>query len=173
MSQLLTTPEQATPEWLTTALHQDGQLPEGHVTDIRVLSTAPTSVWTRYHLQVRYSADAPPSAPEHLLLKLSKRTGQHGDTRFYALASGKEVFFYANIAATPAMANVPIIRCFHSAHSSAEQGSHILVEDLSHTHWQPPLGLPRTNPCVSRRYGAWHASMPRGGRTNISEMPAI
>ncbi len=82
MSQLLAAPEQATPEWLTTVLRQDGQLPSGHVTDVQVTSTEPTSVWKLSHLQVRYSADAPPSAPEHLILKLSKRTGQHGDTRF-------------------------------------------------------------------------------------------
>ena len=162
MSRLLTAPEQATPEWLTKVLRQGGQFPHGHVTDFRVSSTEPTSVWTLFHLQVRYSADAPPSAREHLILKLSKRTGQHGDTRFYALASGKEVFFYTNIAATPAMANVPIIRCFHSAHSSEEQGSHVLVEDLSHTHWQPPLALPPHEPlceqavrCLASLHAAW------------------
>ena len=179
MSQLLTAPEQATPEWLTTVLRQDGQFPHGYVTDVRISSTEPTSVWTLFHLQVRYSADAPPSAREHLILKLSKRTGQHGDTRFYALASGKEVFFYTNIAATPAMANVPIIRCFHSAHSSEEQGSHVLVEDLSHTHWQPPLALPPHEPlceqtvrCLASLHAAWWQDGRLGDSGDIAKRRA-
>ena len=166
MSEVLTAPGQATPEWLTKVLRQGGQLPNGHVTGVRVSSTEPTSVWTLFHLQVRYSAAAPPSAREHLILKLSRRTGQHGDTRFYALASGKEVFFYTNIAATPAMANVPIIRCVHSAHSPRNRGP------ISWSRTYPiPTGnrrsrYPHTNRCVSRQYGVWHTSMRHGGRTD-------
>jgi hypothetical protein len=67
---------------------------------------------------VSYSADAPPSAPTHLFLKLGRRRIQ--------------VEFYTHIAL--AMGDAPLPRCYAAAFAAELGRSHLLFEDLSTTH---------------------------------------
>jgi hypothetical protein len=43
------------------------------------------------------------------------------------------------------MDDPPVVRCFDAAYSPASRASHLLLEDLSQTHFQPELPLPPSN----------------------------
>ena len=174
-SELITAPEQATAGWLTAVLRRGGCLPRGRVTAVTRSGTEATSIWTLYHLQVAYSVDARDPGgeggglPPHLLLKLSnsQRTSVH-----HGLGSGMEVWFYRHIASAPEMARVPLARCYAAGHELPHGAAYALVEDLSYTHWQPPLALPPFEPlcaqaieCLAALHAAWwgHGRLGPGG----------
>ena len=141
MAQLITDIEQVTPAWLTDTLRRSGVLDRGRVAAVR--KTPPKSTITSLisRLELSYSADAPPTAPAHLFLKYSNPAfnpptpaeGEHKEVAFYHLVA-KQI--------TMAMADPPVIRCY-DAHYSPETGKgHLLLDDLSETHFQTPWPLP-------------------------------
>lgn len=86
-----------------------------------------------YHLEVSYSIDA--ALPSKLLLKVPFPDNQA------ALKMGRdEVTVYR--ALTKAMDDPPVVRCFDSVYDAASHRSHLLLEDLSDTHFQPELPVP-------------------------------
>src|SRR5262249_15114456 len=84
-------------------------------------------------LQVRYSEDTPNSAPSRLILKLAKP--------FVKREIPKEVEFYQFIANS--VTNLPVIHCYQVVYSPEVGRFHVLLEDLSQTHFpHPPSQLP-------------------------------
>jgi thiamine kinase-like enzyme len=125
MSAVLTSVEQATPDWLTGVLRERGVLSGGRVmsVDSRV-STILNSY--SYHLEVSYSADAPADAPRRLFLKMSKEPewGME-EVAFYRFVQDKRT-------------DLPMLApCYDAAYSEESGMSHLLLADLSTTHITP------------------------------------
>jgi hypothetical protein len=141
--EIITRPGQVTPEWLSDVLAKTRCLDR---TGARVLSVQPVArpldvePWFAdiSFLRVCYAGNVPESAPRELVLKVSKPDLSRAD-----LAYGeREVAFYTTIAKTM---DDPPLACCYDAHYDPETGrSHILLQDLSVTHFQPRPPLP---PC--------------------------
>ena len=132
MHKLITDVNQVTPTWLTEVLRENGYLPQGQVVDVQP-KPGPKAVSLIIPLQVRYSEDAPNSAPSRLILKISKP--------FWKSESPKEIEFYQSIANS--VTDLPIIRCYQAVYSPDLGQFHLLLEDLSETHFpHPPSQLP-------------------------------
>ena len=134
MSTVIAAAEEATPQWLTAILRREGVLPQGAVVAVaRRANDAFNSAIT--HLDLTYSADAPPAAPRALFLKRS--LGADWAVR----AGAREVAFYRLVASLAA--DLPMLaRCYDAAHDPASGASHLLLRDLSDTH-APPLSRER------------------------------
>ncbi len=138
-------------------------------------------MWRLVHLSLSYSpaTQGPSRAPAQLLLKLPRRwPGQNA--AFHILGRAHEVYFYTHLAPSPAMASVPVVRCFDATHNPRTLGAtatqeaqetqetpdaHVLVEDLSGTHWQTEPPLPPSEAlcgeavsCLARLHAAWWES---------------
>ncbi|MEW6737297.1 MAG: hypothetical protein AB1489_38800 [Acidobacteriota bacterium] len=137
MKNLITTPEQVTPEWLTGVLRENGFLKYGKVSNVqnKLTKTLLLSVVSR--LKVGYSPDAPASAPSQLFLKISRPDLPQA---FSSELNGKEIEFYCTIASV--MSDLHLIRCYDAAYSSESGRSHLLLDDLSETHFQSESPLP-------------------------------
>jgi len=132
MHKLITDANQATPTWLTEVLRESGHLPQGQVVDVQP-KPSPKAVSLIIPLQVRYSEDAPNSAPSRLILKIAKP--------FVKSQIPKEVEFYGSIVNS--VTNLPVIRCYQAVYSPEVGLFHLLLEDLSQTHLpHPPSQLP-------------------------------
>lgn len=125
MGTVITQLDQVTPAWLTEKLRVAGVLLQGEVLQIDSTVTA-TNTATAMPICPIYSADAPESAPYKLFLKLGKRK--------------PEVDFYHHIL--PNMTGIPVIRCYDAQFDDAGGTSHLLMDDMSETHAEPPDALP-------------------------------
>ncbi len=78
--------------------------------------------------------------PQSLFFKLCGpgSTGEGTNKEFEDIGR-QEVEFYREVA--PRMPCPPLVRCFDAAYSEETRRSHILLEDLSETHSQPPEGI--------------------------------
>lgn len=158
MPDVITDVDQVTPALLTEALQATGILPQGRVMTIEPQGLLyPTFTSTLVRFAVRYSADAPPSAPEHFLLKMS-RPEAHSDV--LADLGRPEVTFYSTIA--PAMNDSPAVACYHALYVPGTQQFHLLLADLSETHEQTEWPLPGTYEtciqsveCLARFHAYW------------------
>ena len=129
---------QVTPEWLTARLRAQGRLSRGEVAAIAVDAQAFNKGYLSNiaRLRVTYSAEAVGERPEALFLKMSK-PGLHPEL----WARGRhEIEFYQRVAAESE--GLPVPRCYDAAWDSDAQVSHLLLDDLSATHFQRPLPLP-------------------------------
>jgi aminoglycoside phosphotransferase (APT) family kinase protein len=137
---LIQTPEQLTPERLTEILLCDGALQHGNVrmieSDSQTYNTALTS--NVASLTVHYSDDATGARPPRLLLKMAK-TDVHPE---FLNRGRHEVEFYRAIANI--LGNLPVPHCY-DAEAEASGYAHILIDDLSETHFQKPLPIPPSN----------------------------
>jgi hypothetical protein len=128
MGDVITEPDQVTPEWLTSVLARNGFLRSGKVLRVthKLTKTLQVSIVSRF--EVEYSSNPDPHAPTKLFLKQSKPSPHLNvpDVRF------SEVEFYRSIGHE--MTGPPLINCFDLAADT--HGSHILMEDLSETHFQ-------------------------------------
>lgn len=149
MKSALTAPEQATPAWLTGVLRENGLLRRGEVVDVQnsLTKALPRAVVSR--LAVTYSTET--AAPSRLFLKISGPDPS---------ATGKEVEFYRTVA--KGMSCPPLIRCYDAAHSAESGGSHLLLDDLSETHFQtespqppPPLYRGLAVECLAEVHAFW------------------
>lgn len=139
MSEVITSAEQVTPEWLTETLGRNGVLEQGRVAGVALTLTQTLLVSIISRLEVAYTPDATPRAPAGLFLKLP-----NPDFHPHAPGAGPpaEVVFYTSVA--PEMPDPPVVRCYDAAYSSATGRSHLLLEDLTATHRQPSPHLPPT-----------------------------
>ena len=128
----ITEPEQASSEWLTSVLRKNDVLEFGAVSEVRIGLTKTLPVSRVARLQVAYSPDASPAAPAQLFLKLSNPDAIN---RIKLLTNNSEVEFYDRVAGE--MNSPPLIRCYDTAFSAETGESHILLADLSETHFQP------------------------------------
>lgn len=97
-------------------------------------------------LRIEHSGE-PEAIPRTLFLKLSNRPSTF---------STSEVDFYLNVAARDPSQPVP--RCYHAAADVSTRRSHLLLEDLTGTHIQPPA---ETAPDVDSS-GSAVATLARG-----------
>ena len=121
---ILTTLAQATPERLTTLLHESGALPIGQVSSVE---QQPNTAFNSSiaHLTLTYSPDTPPDAPGALLLKLNADGWGEYEVAFYQLA-------LEQTRPVPSL-----VRCYATAFDEVSGASHLLLEDLSVTHRIP------------------------------------
>ncbi len=123
---VVTTVEQATPEWLTTALSTSGALNAGTV--IAVDLDAGHGNWsTNARLRPRYSADAAGDRPPSLFLKMVRTNLDDGES-----FSDSEVRYYTRDYVD--VPDAPLVRCHDAVYSSASQGYHLLLDDVTATH---------------------------------------
>jgi hypothetical protein len=131
---LVTSLSDVTPEWLTEVLRRAGVLSGGTVAGI-AMETGSTSFCTTARLRVTYLPEA--AGPERLFLKFS--LPKHPVT---TPESGSEVLFYRHVAPRT---GGPLVRCFDASFSAESHRLHVLLEDLSETHFsEPPSQLPPT-----------------------------
>ena len=132
MENVITTPEQVTPKWLTDVLRGSGSLTRGEAISVKIKLTKTLMVSVVSRLEVSYSADAPASAPSKLFLKVSRPNLSRAVS---PELNSREVEFYHTVA--PEMDDPPFIRCHAAAYSSEYDRSHLLLDDLTETHFQP------------------------------------
>ncbi len=135
---VISSPEQVTSAWLTERLASRGILHHGEVTHIEISdqSFRQGTFGNIASLDVTYTADTVGSVPKYLFLKTSK-----SDLHPEALAFGeREVYFYTEMAEFTA--SLPIPRCYDAAYDAASGRSHILIQDLSSTHFQTVYPIP-------------------------------
>ena len=123
-------PPAAQPEYLTDALRRAGALGAGRVCDVGVESSKATILSRIIRLRLSYDGPAA-DAPASLILKtgLPEREGR-GRGR-------QEVAFYTHVAAAMSARLVP--RCFDAVWREDTNDWHLLLEDLTDTHFA--LGL--------------------------------
>jgi hypothetical protein len=159
MSELETAPDQISSQWLTNRLRGNGHLSQGEVVSVNI------KAGHKHHfaLEVTYSADAPDSLPQDLILKWYSGGYPYGM---------REGLFYDQIV--PAMSAPPVPRCFDVQVDWENGQTHILLEDLSATHYvaSPPYNnlSKETFEQVMNAYLEVHAhwwDQPRIGQEDI------
>ena len=151
MSTAIQTMDQVTAKWLTGVLCGAGCLEQGDVLEV-VTHPRPSGTSTVCGLELRYSGDAPSSAPRRLFLKF---TNPSTAGALDGLAR-KEVAFFANVARR--MPDPPYPHCYDSAYCPDTNSCHVLLEDLSDTHTS--LGIaPDRDRCLAAMdsLGRFHA----------------
>lgn len=161
MSELLTSVEQVTPAYLTEVLRRACALERGRVRAVEVTLERALHVSHVCRLAVTYTDDAPEDAPAQLFLKLS-------GAALEAHYSRKEIEFYAKVA--PLAPELPLLRCFDAVFDEATGRAHLLLEDVTETHGQPPAPMPPHDEecdavvdCLAELHARWWHD-PRLGR---------
>lgn len=151
-SEVFTNIEQITPEWLTNCLRQRGVLPSGQVVTISGLQEE-TVLSVVGRMDVKYSQDAPSTAPKSLFLK----TGVSEDAENEDWIG--EVSFYKTIASSIPSVTVP---CYDAAYVANPARFHILLDDFTSSHQRIKWPLPATQDqylqmidCLSDLHSAW------------------
>lgn len=121
---MITSPQQATPEWLTYTLQNAGILRQGQVKSIGFRANdAFNSVVT--HLEVEYSADANADLPKKLILKLNRDHNGETEVKFYNLVK-------------PLSAQLPmLVNCYLADYDPSTGDTVCLLQDISATHHRP------------------------------------
>ena len=134
MTEPIATEEQITPAWLTDTLRQNGHLVRGSVGKLNK-EDFKTFFSHIYRLEVDYSEDATPGLPSKMLLKVPLFENEA------SLKMGKdEVFVYNTLKS--AMNDPPVVPCFDATYSPDSHRSHLLLKDLSDSHFQPEIPIP-------------------------------
>jgi hypothetical protein len=127
--------KQATPEWLTSILVKNGFLSKGKVSSIEQeisKSFGSTITSTFFSLKVNYSQESLGLLPSKILIKMIK-------PEFYDIGQ-KEVNFYDAVLNTKTP--LPLVTCYGTEKSPETKQSYILLDDLTHTHYQTKWPLP-------------------------------
>ncbi|MCP4425793.1 MAG: hypothetical protein GY803_14975 [Chloroflexi bacterium] len=126
MKKVITSIDQVSVEWLTTALTQNGALIQGQVASFAV--EGGQGNWsTNAKLRLTYTPEARGERPQRLFLKLVN-TDLDDDETFLP----SEVPYYARDYVD--VPDAPLITCYDAANSDALKRYHILLEDVSETH---------------------------------------
>jgi hypothetical protein len=136
---VITNVSQVTPEWLTKTLQKQNFADWAHEISVQTVTCMHrTSTWFAdiAFLEVSYFGKETSQAPELLILKISKSDLKSANW----LYGKKEVEFYNRIAKE--MYDLPLVCCYDAVYLPDSGNSHILLRDLSKTHWQPPHPLP-------------------------------
>jgi aminoglycoside phosphotransferase len=133
--------EQIEPGWLSSALKAKGALEQGEVTQIKCDAESFNKgfVSNIARLMVEYSDDAVGALPRQLFLKMSK-PGIHVE---YLNAGRHEIEFYQAMARYAHQ--VPLAACYDAQYDAATGESHLIMADLSETHFQRPQPIPPSN----------------------------
>jgi Ser/Thr protein kinase RdoA (MazF antagonist) len=157
---------QITPEWLTETLRRNGSLTRGRATGVVVQATHTHPVSVVSHLAVTYAPGTSRDAPTQLFLKVSNPDFEPAAPRE---RPPEEIEFYHDVA--PRMPAAPLPRCYDAAFSRTTGRAHLLLEDLSATHYHPPRPLADmlaecelATDCLAQVHAFWweHAELGRG-----------
>ena len=153
----LTNTDQATPKWLTGVLQKKGVLPHGEVVRVQQKPAQPLITSLITHLELSYSDDVPSSAPTRLFLKVAK---PDLDRQISSHLGKNEVEFYNTTVAL--MTDPPVVRCYDAVYSAETGRWHVLLEDVSDTHFQTEWPLPPSQPhceqvmaCLAKFHAFW------------------
>lgn len=125
-SNVITSLEQVTTEWLTAVLTRSDALTGGKVAAAEARSGAGN--WSSSaRLALTYSADASGDRPANLFLKLVDTDTGDGE---YFLPS--EVTYYTRDYVD--LPDAPLVRCYDAAYDASTNRYHLLLDDLSATH---------------------------------------
>jgi hypothetical protein len=154
MATILTDVQEVTPAWLNDCLARTLNLGPNRVVEIHVINTRKTRISSAYFLHIIYATpDA--ALPDRFFLKLPV-PGQSLDR--------EEIEFYNVLV--PQMANAfsgaisPFVACFDAAYSASPEGSHLLLADMSTTHFTNQAQLPPSRELcdgVIDAYARFHA----------------
>lgn len=154
MAEVISRASDVTPRRLSELLRRGGYLNRGHVEGIKISNSRALLVSHVSHLEIQYSADAPAAAPRRLFLKVSNQSllPNAGVSEL-----PKELEFYTSIAKR--WPDAPLPRCFDAAFSPETGASHLLLEDLSQTHYELRSGsfsqcAPAID-CLARLHSFW------------------
>ena len=129
---LITHPDQVNLDWLEDVLRHNGYLISGHIASLSTTVTQPfgsITVW----IKVTYTGDAPPDLPATFLLKMDGPG---------SLAENREIEFYDHYAAQqPHGITVP---CFDTAYDAGQRAYHLLLADVTSTHYVVEREAPPT-----------------------------
>jgi hypothetical protein len=173
MDEPLTDMAQVSPEWLTRLLQKKGVLHQGKVTAVHKQPLHATiSLTSRLaRFAVSYSDDAPTSAPSRVFLKVAK---PDFDAALSARMWKNEVDFYTTVVG--AMSAPATVRCYDAVYAAETGQAHLVIEDLSDTHFQPEWPLPppklyceHVMECMAQLH-AWWWEHPRLGE-DIGQLP--
>ncbi len=143
MQAVITDVCQITPEWLTKILKEKNCAPWADEISVEEITcTRHSSTWFAdiAFLKVSYAGKGAQQAPQQLFLKVSKADLKSADL----LYGKREVEFYNLIAKE--MPDPPLVNCYAAVYQPESGRSHILLSDLSQTHFQPPSPLPPERP---------------------------
>ena len=156
MGNVLTDIEDVTSVWLTEVLRRNGCLYQGHVTNVRKWGMKLTPVSQVVHLDVDYSNGASGAVPPKLFLKMTKPDLQE---ELAGIGEG-EVKFYNKVASK--ISPRSLVRCYEAAYDDQEKRFHLLMEDLSATHFSTSWPLPpsedhclRVIECLAEVHASW------------------
>ncbi|MGH2617002.1 MAG: aminoglycoside phosphotransferase family protein [Thermomicrobiales bacterium] len=134
---VVTSQRDITASWLASTLRDGGWLPNGDVTTLSVTRWRSKTMSDLYRLEATYSQDV--IAPASFILKVARA---HQRSSVANRRRRKEHEFYARVA--PAMDDPPVPRPFAAQYTPGNRQSHLLLEDLTATHWSTPAPLPPT-----------------------------
>ena len=146
-----------TADRLTAILQRKGQVPQGRIEQLTIESSQTTLLSAIARLRLEWSLDADERLPSRLFLKMS-RPDQNPEL---ATAVLKEVAFYDTVA--PLMPPGIVPRCYDAFRDPAASTFHLLLEDLSETHfivteWPLPPTMEQCEQIVdvyARFHAAW------------------
>src|SRR5258708_719496 len=173
MDEPITDVAQVNPEWLSRILQKKGFLPQGRVTAVQKKPLRATISITSFlaRFAVSYSDDAPQSAPSRLFLKIAK---PDFDAALSSRVWKNEVEFYTTVVG--AMSDPATVCCYDAAYAPETGKAHVLLADVSDTHFQPEWPLPpaqqyceQVMECVAQLH-AWSWEHPRLGK-DIGQLP--
>lgn len=154
MAAILTDVQDLTPQRLSNCLGRTLDLGDNRIVDIEVVNRRETYISSAYFLQVAY-AKPDDDLPKRLFLKIPA-PGRSPDR--------EEIEFYNMIV--PTMAGVfsrhtsPFVDCFDAAYCASPEGSHLLMADMSLTHFTNQAQLPPSQELcygVMDAYARFHA----------------
>jgi thiamine kinase-like enzyme len=138
MREVITDARQVTPEWLTSVLRRNGRVGDGKVVRVSCRDEKKTFTSTAAHLEVTYSTPIPLAAPTRLFLKMSRSAAGPGE--FSEEHLKREIEFYDAVASS--MPDPPSIACYDAVYSYETKACHLLLDDITDTHFQPDHPLP-------------------------------
>jgi Ecdysteroid kinase-like family len=156
-------PPAAEPAYLTEALRRVGALGEGRVSDVAIDNSRDTILSRILRLRLSYVGDAA-EGPASIILKTSLLE------RANSQSGCREVAFYTQVAAVMSSHLVP--RCFDAAWDADTNAWHLLLEDLTHSHftltnWPLPPTLEQSEQIVAAR-ARFHAEWWDDPRLGVS-----
>lgn len=138
---LIRHPQEMTSKRLTEVLRRAGGVQKGEVVSIEVVEHTYEKGYVSHvaRLQATYAPDAVGVCPRRLFLKMTKP-----DLYPEILEVGRrEVAFYQ--AMQQVSAEMPIPTCYEAVFDPERGLAHLLLEDLSESHFQQTLPLPPSN----------------------------
>ena len=135
MSTVIAEPAEVTPAWLEEVLARSG-LVDAQVASVRLRGRTRGPFSVRAFFDLTYGGGTTFLAPTRMFLKLpipelqASRDMLRDEVRFYQMFGDDS--------------RLPLVHCFDAQHSVETGAAHLLLQDLSDTHSNPPPPVPPT-----------------------------